>query len=143
MGFRQDVLGTWVLIGHQNPIAGQVHPEGLSLPVEVPKAGRELTFSKISGAPKLALAVRPRQSLETGFGILWTAVWLVLGIGTAIALSRAGGGNAIRRHLPKALTAIGLIVFFLLPSPVSWCGFAVFVLGALAIGIQHRTHSSS
>ena len=111
---------------------------GLSLAIDIPKSGQKLTFSKVSGAPKLTLSIRPRRSLEIGFGAIWSTVWIVIGLGLAVTIGKAGSATAIMRHIPKALIALGLLAFFLLPNPIKWFGFTAFVLGACALGFQHR-----
>jgi hypothetical protein len=110
---------------------------GLSLAIDIPKDGQVLMFSKVSGAPKLALAIRPRRSLEVGLGLIWTVVWIVLGFGAAVALSRVSAAKTLHSHVPKAMIVFGLLAFFFLPTVLAACGFGVFALGTLAFGIQH------
>jgi hypothetical protein len=112
---------------------------GLSLAIQLPTDGQVLSFSKVSGEPKLALSVRPRESVETGFGLIWTAVWIAIGLAVAGLLSRAGSTRAILHGLPKAMVGVGLVVFFLFPYvALAWLGFLTFVAGAIAIAYQHR-----
>ena len=106
-----------------------------------PKDGREWTFTKVGGDPKLALAVRPRETLETGIGLVWTLVWLAVAGAIIYALWRAAEAAVVRRYVPMALAALGLVLFFLLPPPVQWAGFALFILGALGIAWHYR-HAS-
>lgn len=122
----------------QQPAAGWTAPGGLSLEIEIPRDGREWTFTKVGGDPKLALALRPRETLETGIGFVWTLVWLTLAGALVYAFRRATDAAVVRRQVPKALAAVGLVLFFLLPPPVQWGGFALFVLGALGIAWQYR-----
>jgi hypothetical protein len=110
---------------------------GLSLDIEVPVDGQAISFSKVSGNPRLALSIRPRESVEAGLGLVWTLVWLAVGIGLAGLLSRARAGSAIFHSLPKAMVGVGLVAFFLLPQ-MSWLGFAVFLIGAVLLGYQYR-----
>ncbi|GEM_PF-2088556 len=113
--------------------------DGLSLDIEVPVDGQAISFSKVSGNPKLALSVRPRESVEAGLGMVWTLVWLAVGIGLAGLLSRARAGSAIFHSLPKAMVGVGLVAFFLFVNPaVAWLGFAVFLMGAALLGFQYR-----
>ena len=68
-------------------------------------------------------------------------MWLAAGGALVYALLRAAEAAVIGRHVPTALAAFGLVLFFLLPSPVQWAGFALFVLGALGIAWHYR-HAS-
>jgi hypothetical protein len=109
---------------------------GLSLRIELPEAGQKLTFSKIGGDPLLTLGLRPRASLEAGFGLVWCVVWLALGLGLVSTLTRSGVFARLLHHSPLVLIAVGLVWYFLLPVGV--LGFALFALGALGFGWQHR-----
>jgi hypothetical protein len=112
---------------------------GLSLEIEVPVDGQAISFSKVSGNPRLALSVRPRESVETGLGLVWALVWLAVGIGLAGLLSRARAASAIFHSLPKAMVGVGLVAFFLFVNPaVAWLGFVVFLIGAMLLGYQYR-----
>jgi len=110
---------------------------GLSLEVDIPEDGQQLTFTKVSGDPQLTLKVWPRSVVETGFGLIWTVVWLAVGCTCALALSRSGLSGLLR-HSPKVMVTLGLVLFFVLPVPVNWCGFAVFMMGGLLLAIQYR-----
>ena len=111
------------------------------MPVDLPIDGdhlQKLTFTKVSGDPKLALALQPRETLEVGFGMVWTVIWLTLGIGLTVVLRGPQAGAGIRRHSPHAMIAVGLIVFFLLPAPISWLGFVLFLIGTLWFSFRYR-----
>jgi hypothetical protein len=109
---------------------------GLSLDMAVPQDGQKLTFSKSGGDARLALGLRPRAALETGFGLAWTVVWIVIGLGLIAALARADALAAVVRRLPPIATAVGLAWYFLLP--LAGAGFALFVVGAICLGWQYR-----
>lgn len=113
---------------------------GLSLQIGIPQDGQKLSFSKISGAPKLALAIRPRETLKIGFGLIWTIVWLAVGIVVIVVAARSPSHDSVARAIPVLLVAIGLIAFFTLPMVFSICGFMAFVLGAAIFGFQHCQH---
>jgi hypothetical protein len=109
---------------------------GLSLDIAVPQEGQKLTFSKSGGDARLALGLMPRASLEVGFGLGWAIVWSLVGLGLIAALGRADAMAALRRRVPFLAIAVGLAWYFLLPGgPL---GFALFVLGAVSFGWQHR-----
>jgi hypothetical protein len=108
---------------------------GLSLVIDVPTAGRKITFSKIGGAPELAVGVRPKRSLKTGFGIVWALVWIAVAAFAVTLLSRSQR-LGVQQPLSKAAMTIGLVGFFLMTAPWSWLGFVLFLLGALTFGFQ-------
>jgi hypothetical protein len=109
---------------------------GLSLKIDVPQEGQKLTFSKSGGDARLALGLRPRESLEAGFGLTWTALWLLVAVGLIVALSQADASRALARRLPPIAAGLGLAWYLLLPAaPI---GFALFVLGSVCLGWQHR-----
>lgn len=109
---------------------------GLSLPIDVPQSGRVLTFSKVGGDPKLAVGLRPKASVETGFGLIWLAVWLGISLAFAIALSSESALATIGRNLPPVVAIIGLLWYFLLPGAIF--GFLLFLLGAVSLAWQRR-----
>jgi hypothetical protein len=66
----------------------------------------------------------------------WTTVWFLIALGLIAALGRAHAGAALARRLPVLLIGVGLAWYFLLPGAA--LGFALFVIGAVAFGWQHR-----
>jgi hypothetical protein len=116
--------------------AGWTAAGGLSLDVTVPQEGQKLTFSKSGGDARLALGVRPRASLEVGFGLGWAIVWSLVGLGLIAAVGRADALAALVHRMPLLAIGVGLAWYFLLPAgPL---GFALFVLGAVSFGWQNR-----
>jgi hypothetical protein len=117
-------------------IPGWTTAGGLSLDISIPQDGQKLTFSKSGGDARLALGLRPRASLESVFGLGWTIVWLLIALALIAAFGRAHAWSAVARRLPWIAIGVGLVWYFLLPAaPV---GFALFVVGALCLGWQHR-----
>ena len=109
---------------------------GLSLPIEIQRDGNVLRFSRASGAPRLALAVRPNESEKMSLGIVWTLVWGAI----AMWLLRAIGGSSrggLVRQVACGACVLGLIGLFVLPSPLSGLSLLAFAVSAvvLAIGI--------
>ena len=100
---------------------------GLSLPVDVPTAGYRLTFSKVSGQPRLGLRVQSRELLDRGIGLVWTVVWLGIAAALIAALRKLGPGLWFSPMLVWTAFAIGLLAWLLLPGPLGGLGFAVFV----------------
>jgi hypothetical protein len=116
--------------------AGWSSVGGLSLKIDVPQEGQKLTFSKSGGDARLALGLRPRESLDAGFGLTWTALWIMVAVGLIAALSRGDASRALARRLPPIAAGLGLAWYLLLPAaPI---GFALFVLGSACLGWQHR-----
>ena len=109
---------------------------GLSLLIDLPTTGRKLTLSKVGGAPKLAVSLRPVEFQKTLFGAVWLAVWGGLGLGIVAALRRPRAAATLLRLAPSALVLIGGLWYFLLPlAPL---GFALLMLGAVWYAIRHR-----
>jgi len=126
--------GIWLDLGMEGP--GWTGAGGLSLDVNLPQEGQKLTFSKSGGDCRLALGLRPRASLEGGFGLAWTVVWLLVALGLIAALGRADALVLILHRLPLIAVGLGLAWYFLLPgAPL---GFLLFALGAIGFGWQHR-----
>src|SRR5262249_11387106 len=114
-GMGGGISGAAVAAGDEPPDlaggagAGWTTAGGLSLDMVLPRDGQSLTFSKSGGDARLALGLRPRASLETGFGLAWTVVWLVIGLGLIAALARTDALAAIVHRLPPIVTAVRLV----------------------------------
>jgi hypothetical protein len=110
------------------------------VPIEIPTAGRKLTYFKLGGGAKLSLSVLPQETLRIGLGSIWTVIWLGLGLGLLVMLSRGRTRRANLRRLLCAMIPLGLIWFCLLPSNagVAWWGFAVFLVGLISLGVRRR-----
>jgi len=100
---------------------------GLSLPVEIPTTGYRLTFSKVSGQPRLGLRVQSRELLDRGIGLVWTVVWLAIAAALIAASRKLGPGRWFSPTLVWTAFAIGLLAWLLLPGPLGGFGFVVFV----------------
>jgi hypothetical protein len=103
------------------------HVGGLSLPVDVPTTGYRLTFSKVSGQPKLGLRVQSRELVDRGIGLVWTVVWLGIAAALIVASRKLGPGRWFSPMLVWTAFAIGLLAWLLLPGPLGGFGFVVFV----------------
>ncbi len=110
---------------------------GLSLLIEVPTAGQKLTLTKIGGAPKLAIQLRPQQFRDTLFSSLWLVIWGVLGLVIVLALRRPAAVEALLRLAPIALMVFGVICYLLIPF-LSVVGFLVLMSGAAWLAYRHR-----
>jgi hypothetical protein len=107
---------------------------GLSLEFELPKSGKKLTFTKAGGAPKLALAIRPIESVRWGISLIWSAAWAVAGIVVLMTLRSAKGAQRVLGQLPMFAVVIGILAFFVFPIWFNLVGFALFLTGAIVLG---------
>lgn len=135
LGIAQAGAGN--VAGLQGSAASRPPTGGLSLGFELPTTGRKLVFSKAGGDPKLALTLRPRESIRWGLNLVWTAVWLTIGIGTVTAVRSASVGR-LSRQVPVALAVLGVLGFLVLPSPLSGCAFATFVIASIVVAWMNR-----
>jgi hypothetical protein len=107
---------------------GWTQAGGLSLLIDIPTAGQKLVFSKAGGDAKLALAVRPQESLSLGLGAVWGLVWLVVAALLLRALQSAEHREWLLERLPVALCVLaGLAVLATtgLVQTAAWLAFAV------------------
>ncbi len=107
---------------------------GLSLPIEIQRDGNVLRFSRASGTPRLALAVRPNESEKMGLGIVWTLVWGAIAIWLLRAITGSSRG-CIVRQVGCGVCVLGLIGLFVLPSPLSGLSLLAFALSAVVLAI--------
>ncbi len=123
---------------------GWTQAGGLSLPIEIQRDGNVLRFSRASGSPRLALAVRPNESGKLGLGLVWSAVWAVIAI-WLLRVVRGSTCGTSWRQVACGLSVLGLLGMFFLPSPLSELGFLVFALATLvlAIGVLRRKRQNA
>jgi hypothetical protein len=116
------------LDGEAAAAQGWTQAGGLSLLIDVPTAGQKLVFSKAGGDAKLALAVRPQESLSLGLGALWSLVWLVVAVVLLRSLQSAERRERLLEGLPLALCVVAGIVVLAttgLVQTAAWLAFAV------------------
>ncbi|MBS0205034.1 MAG: hypothetical protein JSS49_19170 [Planctomycetes bacterium] len=111
---------------------------GLSLGFELPTRGRKLVFSKAGGDPKLALAVRPEQSIRWGLNLVWSAVWLAIGLAVVLAVRSPSVVTRLSRQLPIGVAVLSVLAFIVLPRPLNGCAFVTFVIASLVVAWIHR-----
>jgi hypothetical protein len=70
---------------------------GLSLLIDIPTDGKVYSFSKVSGAARLTLGVRPHQTWQLALGLVWTAIWIVILALIAYALRHRSAVALLRR----------------------------------------------
>ena len=114
--------------------AGWTQTGGLSLPIEIQREGNVLLFSRASGAPRLALAVRPNESSKLGLGLLWSAVWAVIAV-WLLKLVRGSVSRTNWRQVTCGLSVLGLLGMFFLPMPLSELSFLLFALSTIVLAI--------
>ena len=114
--------------------AGWTQSGGLSLPIEIQREGNVLRFSRASGAPRMALSVRPNESDKLGLGLVWAAIWASI----AIWLLRLIAGSTSDfpcRQFGGGLSVLGLLGMFFLPSPLSEACFVAFAIASIVLAI--------
>ena len=111
---------------------------GLSLDFALPATGRKLVFSKAGGDPKLALAVRPQESIRWGLNLVWSVIWLTIGVSIAVAVHSASGVRRIATLLPVTVAVLSVVGFVVLPPPLSGCAFVAFVVASLVVAWINR-----
>ncbi|MCX7421247.1 MAG: hypothetical protein NT013_17125 [Planctomycetia bacterium] len=114
--------------------AGWTQTGGLSLPIEIQREGNVLRFSRASGAPRLALAVRPNESAKLGLGLLWSAVWAVIAV-WLLKLVRGSASRTSWRQVTCGLSVLGLLGMFFLPMPLSELCFLLFAISTIVLAI--------
>jgi hypothetical protein len=111
---------------------------GLSLGFDLPTTGKKLVFSKAGGDPKLALAVRPQETVRWGLNLVWSGIWLAIGIGLALAVRSSSMSGRLPQQLLIAIAALSILGFIVLPSPLNGCAFITFVVVCLIIAWINR-----
>jgi hypothetical protein len=104
---------------------------GLSLPIDLPKEGQSLTFTKLGGDPRLALEIRPRETASAVVHWAWAIVVLAAGAWLLHHLAHRTDVRAIRGGLIALSLAVGLALLLLLPLPLSLAGGALVIAGAV------------
>jgi hypothetical protein len=124
--------------GVQMPPPAWTSSGGLSLLIDIPTDGNVYNFSKVNGGAKLTLGMRPHETWQLGLGLIWTAIWIVILVLVAYALSRPAAVAVLRRELPWFIAALGAVFFFLVASEYDsgmW-GLVAFIVGALWIAVR-------
>ena len=119
-----------------NTATARKQPGGLSLGINLPVTGRKLVFTKSGGDPKLALEIRPRQSIRWAMGLIWTAVWLFVGATILLTLRQASGIRRLVHLLPVVLAVLGVLGFCILPTPLNAASFVLFLVSAMVTAWQ-------
>ncbi|MEI8018962.1 MAG: hypothetical protein WCH39_12245, partial [Schlesneria sp.] len=106
-------------------------PGGLSLGINLPVSGRKLVFTKAGGDPKLALDIRPRQSIRWAMGLAWTAAWLLVAATILFSLRQASGIRRLVHLLPIVTAVLGVLGFCILPVPLNAASFVLFLVSTV------------
>jgi hypothetical protein len=104
---------------------------GLSLPIDLPKEGQSLTFTKLGGDPRLALQVRPRETAAAVVHWVWAIIVLAAGAWLLHHIAHRTDVRDLRSGLVLLSLALGLALLLLLPLPLSLAGGALFIAGAV------------
>ncbi len=106
-------------------------PGGLSLGINLPVSGRKLVFTKAGGDPKLALDIRPRESIRWAMGLAWTAAWLLVGTTILFSLRHTSGIRRLVHLLPIVTAVLGVLGFCILPAPLNAASFVLFIVSTV------------
>jgi len=109
----------------------QTTTQGLSVAMELPESGQELSFDKPGGNPVLTLAVRPKTTWALLLGGIWCVGCLGLGIWLLRSCQRKTVGVKFVRTLCWLVMLAGGVTFVLFPTSISGFGFLVFCLSAV------------
>lgn len=111
---------------------------GLSLLIDIPTDGNVYNFSKVNGGARLTLGLRPHETWQRAFGLIWTAIWILMLVLVGFALSRPAAVSVLRREIPWFIAALGAAIYFLVGSEYDWgmWGLIAFVIGALWIAVR-------
>ncbi|WP_145231856.1 hypothetical protein [Gimesia algae] len=121
----------------QNQLAGWSQAGGISLKFDIPLQGHKLEFTKISGQPRLALDVRPDNTLQFGSALIWTVVWIVILVALFWGLPRIVRSEAAQRRLGITLVLIGLVGWLFLAGGIAGFAMACFLIGAVCLACQY------
>ncbi|MEK6259072.1 MAG: hypothetical protein AABP62_10700 [Planctomycetota bacterium] len=116
---------------------------GLSLGFELSATGQKLVFTKAGGDPKLALGLRPQESVRWSLSLVWTLVWLGVGLGIVIAVRSGAALARLARRAPLAVAVLGVLGFVVLPGPLSVLSFVAFVAGSVVVAWMNRSTAVS
>ena len=115
---------------------------GLSLAIDLPEEGHKLVLTRVSGDPKLALRIRPREAGNLASRIAWSAVWVVAVL-LLVGAVRRSDSAVITDRLPKFLILAALTILFLLPGQFFAIGISLFLTGTILLGVRYcRTPSA-
>ncbi len=116
---------------------------GLSLGFELPMTGQKLVFTKTGGDPKLALGLRPQESVRWGLSLVWAIVWLTVGLGVVIVVRSGSALSGLARHGPLIVAVLSVLGFVFLPSPLSTLSFLAFVGASVVVAWTNRNAGAS
>ncbi|MEI8380484.1 MAG: hypothetical protein WCJ09_10160 [Planctomycetota bacterium] len=116
---------------------------GLSLDFQLPTTGKKLVFSKVGGDPKLALAVRPQESIRWGLNLVWSVIWLAIGLAVILAVRSPSITKRLSREIPIAAAVLSGLGFFILPGTLGGLAFVAFVTASVVVAWIHRNPAVS
>jgi len=128
IGFRQ---GSFDLgeTGQQSELPGTSQSTGMSLKFDVPTFGKPITFSKVGGEPRLALEIKPQDSLAGGRRIMWIVLWVVISIGVVRGVLSGRWTTCSHREIGYGIAAFGLLLCIVLPLELIFFGLLMLLSG--------------
>ncbi len=119
-------------LGLMNPTnpAGWSRSGGLSLTLALPTDGQQLVFAKAGGDARLALQLRPQETISLALGSIWTIGCLGLAFVVYRAAQRPG---SLRSWGPLCVAIVSAIAFLTLAAPLCLFAFLVFLGSCLVL----------
>ena len=103
---------------------------GLSIAMDLPRSGNELTFERAGGNPVLTLAVRPKWTWRIVAGGIWGLICLASGV-WLLRQIRLGFVANLLRGVSLIGMVFGAAAFLLLAGPISNLGLLMFIVFGL------------
>jgi hypothetical protein len=129
--------------GQQTDLPGTSQSTGMSLKFDVPTFGKPITFSKVGGEPRLALNIKPEDSLSGGRRLLWIVLWIGISVGFVRGILLGRWTNCSPREIGYGLSALGILLCIILPMELILVGLLVLLCGLVTYLSDLKKHRSS
>lgn len=124
----------------QTELLGTSQSTGMSLKFDVPTFGKPITFSKVGGEPRLALNIKPEDSLSGGRRLLWILLWIGISIGFVRGILSGRWTNCSPREIGYGLAAVGILLCIILPMELILIGLLVLLCGLVTYIADLKKH---
>ncbi|MDC0262302.1 hypothetical protein OAK47_03675, partial [Planctomycetaceae bacterium] len=102
--------------------------------------GKPITFSKVGGEPRLALNIKPEDSLSGGRRLLWILLWIGISIGFVRGILSGRWTNCSPREIGYGLAAVGILLCIILPMELILIGLLVLLCGLVTYIADLKKH---
>lgn len=109
---------------------------GLSLDIDLPTSGQVFSFSRMSAAQSIELAIQPRESANSIFGGIWAAVFAIAGLAGLVMVNKLGP-SGLMKVIPVMLTVFGLLAAFAFPNDYMPFGLLIFFVGLSWLAVNN------